>query len=58
MRNSNKYFRDQPLDYPLLSLSGYLKFWAVAFLLVTAWLLFAKKEVRMRGRILSPRSLS
>ena len=41
---SNKYFRSQPLDYPLVSLSGYLRFWAFGFVAVTLWLLFFKKE--------------
>lgn len=41
---SNKYFRSTPLDYPLLSLSAYMRFWAIGFLLVTAWLVIFKKE--------------
>ncbi|KIS70649.1 uncharacterized protein UMAG_01813 [Mycosarcoma maydis] len=41
---SNKYFRSTPLDYPLLSLSSYMRFWAVGFLLVTVWLVVFKKE--------------
>ncbi|SPO23326.1 related to putative acetyl-coenzyme A transporter [Ustilago trichophora] len=41
---SNKYFRSTPLDYPLLSLSAYMRFWAIGFLLVTAWLVVFKKE--------------
>ncbi len=41
---SNKYFRSTPLDYPLLSLSAYMRFWAVGFIVVTAWLLFFQKE--------------
>nr|ASF90231.1 hypothetical protein SPAR01527 [Bartheletia paradoxa] len=41
---SNKYFRSTSLDYPLLSLGGYLQFWAVAFFAVTGWLTFMQKE--------------
>ncbi|GAK63664.1 MFS general substrate transporter [Moesziomyces antarcticus] len=41
---SNKYFRSAPLDYPLLSLSAYMRFWAVGFIVVTSWLLFFQKE--------------
>lgn len=43
---SNKYFRSTDLDYPLVSLSGYLHFWAVAFIVVTAYLAFFQPEVR------------
>ncbi|GAA5820863.1 hypothetical protein JCM11251_001850 [Rhodosporidiobolus azoricus] len=41
---SNKYFRSTPLDYPLVSLSGYLHFWAVGFIIVTAYLAFFQAE--------------
>jgi PAT family acetyl-CoA transporter-like MFS transporter 1 len=44
---SNKYFRSTPLDYPLVSLSGYLHFWAVAFIAVTAYLAFFQPEVSL-----------
>lgn len=40
----NKYFRSQPLDYPILSLATYLKLCSGAFVLITTWLLFFKKE--------------
>lgn len=40
----NKYFRTQPLDYPMLTLATYLKICAVLFVVVTSWLLFFKKE--------------
>lgn len=40
----NKYLRTVPLDYPVLSLNAYLQLSAVAFLTVTTWLLFFKKE--------------
>jgi PAT family acetyl-CoA transporter-like MFS transporter 1 len=42
--NRNKYFRSTPLEYGLVSLGGYLRFWALIFLVVTAWLAFVKKE--------------
>ncbi|BGP27697.1 hypothetical protein JCM10295v2_006672 [Rhodotorula toruloides] len=41
---SNKYFRSSPLDYPLISLSGYLHFWAFAFVAVTAYLAVFQPE--------------
>lgn len=44
MTNRNKYFRSTPLEYGLVSLGGYLRFWALVFLVVTAWLAFVKKE--------------
>lgn len=48
---SNKYFRPSaaPLDYPLVTLPGYLRFAAVAYLAVTAYLVFLQKEVRDKG---------
>ncbi|GAA5872231.1 hypothetical protein JCM16303_001023 [Sporobolomyces ruberrimus] len=41
---SNKYFRSTPLEYPLVTLSGYLRFWAVAFIVVTAYLAYFQPE--------------
>ncbi|GAA5972791.1 hypothetical protein JCM11641_003943 [Rhodosporidiobolus odoratus] len=41
---SNKYFRSTPLDYPLVSLSGYLHFWAVGFIVITGYLAFFQVE--------------
>ncbi|KAK4703787.1 hypothetical protein P7C70_g2426, partial [Phenoliferia sp. Uapishka_3] len=41
---SNAYFRSVPLDYPLVSLSGYLRFSSVAFLCVTIYLAFFQPE--------------
>ncbi|GAA6064383.1 hypothetical protein JCM10212_002916, partial [Sporobolomyces blumeae] len=41
---SNKYFRSTPLEYPLVTLSGYLHFWAVAFIAVTAYLAYFQPE--------------
>lgn len=40
----NKYLRSVPLDYPVLSLNAYLRISALSFLVVTAWLLFFKRE--------------
>ncbi|KAM0790397.1 hypothetical protein ACM66B_003279 [Microbotryomycetes sp. NB124-2] len=41
---SNKYFRSTPLDYPLVTLSGYLRFWGVAFVVVTSYLAVFQPE--------------
>ncbi|GAA5846584.1 hypothetical protein JCM3766R1_007120 [Sporobolomyces carnicolor] len=41
---SNKYFRSTPLEYPLVTLSGYLRFWSVAFIAVTAYLAWFQPE--------------
>ena len=41
---SNKYFRSVPLDYPLITLGGYLQFFGSVFVLFTIWLTFFKKE--------------
>lgn len=41
---SNKYFRSTPLDYPLIQLGGYMRFWGLMYIVVTAWLIFFKKE--------------
>jgi len=40
----NAYFRSVPLDYPLVSLSGYLRFSAIGFFVVTAYLAFFQPE--------------
>jgi hypothetical protein len=42
---ANKYFRSTPLEYGLVGLGGYLKFWGWMYLLVTLWLARFKKEV-------------
>jgi MFS transporter, PAT family, solute carrier family 33 (acetyl-CoA transportor), member 1 len=47
---ANKYFRTVPLDYGLISLGGYLKFWGWMYLLVTVWLAKYKKEVNSLNR--------
>ena len=41
---SNAYFRSTPLDYPLISLAGYLRFWAVGFIVVTIYLALFQPE--------------
>lgn len=40
----NKYIRFQPIESPILSLNAYLQISAFAYIIVTAWLLFFKKE--------------
>jgi hypothetical protein len=42
--HSNAYFRKIPLEYPLISLAGYLRFWAVAFMVVTLYLAYFQPE--------------
>ncbi|KAK9471135.1 acetyl-coenzyme A transporter 1-domain-containing protein [Dipodascopsis tothii] len=46
---ANKYFRTEPLDYGLVSMRGYLTFWGWAYLLMTAGLLFGKREETTRA---------
>ncbi|KAG0168541.1 hypothetical protein DFQ30_004613 [Apophysomyces sp. BC1015] len=41
---SNKYLRSIPEDAGILLLGNYMKFWAVMYLVITAWLVFVKKE--------------
>ncbi|ORZ11442.1 acetyl-coenzyme A transporter 1-domain-containing protein [Absidia repens] len=48
---SNKYLRsaaDMNPDVGVLPLGAYMKFWAVMYLLITAWLFFMKKETESR----------
>ena len=45
---ANKYFRHTPLDYGLISLGGYLKFWGWMYLIITVWLAKFKKEEQTR----------
>lgn len=48
---SNKYLRTRSLDYPVLSLSAYLKVAAVAFVAVTTWLaLFQDEEAEKKEK--------
>lgn len=42
----NKYMRNAPLNEPILTLDNYLRLSSMAFLLVTSWLLFFRKEER------------
>ncbi|BFZ64539.1 hypothetical protein YB2330_005686 [Saitoella coloradoensis] len=41
---ANKYWRDVPGTTGFVSLGGYLTFWGVVYLLVTAWLVWGKSE--------------
>ncbi|CAD6589699.1 MAG: hypothetical protein TREMPRED_005478 [Tremellales sp. Tagirdzhanova-0007] len=41
---SNKYFRSEPLTYGLVSLGGYMRFWAFVYAAVTVWLARFKTE--------------
>ena len=41
---SNKYFRSTPLDYGLVSLGGYIRFWAAVFIISTAAIAYFKTE--------------
>ena len=47
---SNKYFRSTALDYPLVSLAGYLRWSGFAFIAVTLYLAYFQPEVRTCGR--------
>src|SRR5277367_6185802 len=49
---ANKYFRSTPLEYGLVSLGGYLKFWGWLYLFVTLWLARFKKEVHTSPQVL------
>ncbi|CDZ96556.1 Acetyl-CoA transporter [Phaffia rhodozyma] len=40
----NKYFRSTPLETPLITLGGYLKFWSLIYFAVTVWLFKFQKE--------------
>ncbi|KAJ9124442.1 hypothetical protein QFC24_003230 [Naganishia onofrii] len=40
----NRWLRAMPMDVPLVSLGGYLKFWAGVFVAFTVWLILGKKE--------------
>lgn len=44
VNNRNRWLRAIPQDFPLVSLGGYLKFWAGVFFLFTIWLVLAKTE--------------
>ncbi|BEI79781.1 hypothetical protein CcaverHIS002_0103100 [Cutaneotrichosporon cavernicola] len=41
---SNRYFRSTPLETPLVSLGAYMRFWGGVYIVVTAWLIYFKKE--------------
>lgn len=46
----NTWFRKVPLDYGLISLGGYMKFWGYAYLVVTLGLALLKKEDKTKER--------
>lgn len=41
---SNKYLRSIPQDEGVLGLGAYMRFWAIMYMLVTAYLVLCKKE--------------
>ncbi|KAI7847633.1 acetyl-coenzyme A transporter 1 [Circinella umbellata] len=41
---SNRYIWSEPQKYGILRLGGYMRFWAIMYFAVTAWLTFMKKE--------------
>ncbi|KAH8152910.1 uncharacterized protein LAJ45_03136 [Morchella importuna] len=47
---SNRYFRTVPQTYGLMTLSGYLKFWGWAYLIITLGLALIKKEEKNSNR--------
>lgn len=47
---ANRYFRTVPQDYGIFTLSGYLKFWGWAYLVVTLGLAIIKKEEKTNNR--------
>lgn len=47
---SNKWFRKEPLEYGLMTLPGYLKFWGWTYLIVTLGLALLKKEERTKEK--------
>ncbi|KAI8054169.1 acetyl-coenzyme A transporter 1 [Gilbertella persicaria] len=44
---SNKYLRSVPQDVGVLGLGEYMRFWAVMYLIITAYLVFFKKEINV-----------
>jgi len=46
---ANKWFRKVPLDYGVMTLGGYLTFWGIAYIIVTAGLAIFKKEDRTKN---------
>lgn len=45
---SNKYLRSIPKEYGVLGLGDYMRFWAVIYMLVTAYLVVYKKETNVK----------
>ncbi|AMD19815.1 HCL336Wp [Eremothecium sinecaudum] len=48
----NKYIRSTPLDYGLISFSGYLKFSGTVYFLVTLYVMLFTKEYPFKGNVL------
>ncbi|KAI9743476.1 MAG: hypothetical protein M1818_002789 [Claussenomyces sp. TS43310] len=46
---ANRWFRETPLDYGLMTLGGYLTFWGWAYLVVTTGLAILKKEEKTKN---------
>ena len=46
---ANKWFRAEPLEHGLMSLSGYLTFWGWAYIAVTVGLFLFKKEEKTKN---------
>lgn len=44
--SSNKYFRSTPLETPLLTLGGYMRFWSYIYVALTVWIWKYQPEVR------------
>ncbi|CAG8561662.1 2804_t:CDS:10 [Ambispora leptoticha] len=47
---SNKYFRDVPSEYGILSMRTYLNFWSFMYFAITAYLIFGKSEENVQSR--------
>ncbi|KAL7309500.1 hypothetical protein PS15m_010371 [Mucor circinelloides] len=45
---SNKYLRSVPQDLGVLQLGSYMRFWSVMYMVVTAYLVFCKKETDIK----------
>ncbi|KAK4117496.1 MFS general substrate transporter [Canariomyces notabilis] len=46
---ANRWFRAEPLDHGLMTLSGYLTFWGWAYIAVTVGLALAKREEKTKN---------
>jgi hypothetical protein len=45
---SNKYLRSVPQDEGVLGLGAYMRFWALMYMVVTAYLVFCKQETNVK----------